>query len=280
MDQLKVTEDGSYSLLDEESGELFHNRAGAYSEARCNYIEPSRIASNIDKQFYWTILDVCFGLGYNSFALFNELEGLTISRPISLEILAIEKDPALIAYLPRILDQACFDQSRKFFNLSIESQTIVYKSAKLRGRISIRLADLRSILGAQAGAFDMVFHDPFSAKRAPELWSVDLFSHYHRLLQAKSGQVLTYSAATAVRSALRLSGFNLYRTAALGAKTGGTLASLKVLDLSVEPDLKNLSFEEEAKLAGRSRVPYRDPGLSSSRREVLNRRMLEISSLA
>jgi hypothetical protein len=41
--ELVPTEDGSLSIRDAATGELHHNRAGAYEEALVNYVQPSGV---------------------------------------------------------------------------------------------------------------------------------------------------------------------------------------------------------------------------------------------
>ncbi|MEZ4575311.1 MAG: MnmC family methyltransferase [Vampirovibrionales bacterium] len=56
-------------------------------------------------------------------------------------------------------------------------------------------------------AIDLVYHDAFSAKVQPELWTQQLFEQYYRLCQPAEGAVLTYGGAASVRKGLANAGF-------------------------------------------------------------------------
>ncbi len=136
------------------------------------------------------------------------------------------------------------------------------------GRIELELCvgDLRQVVPALAGPFDAVFHDPFSPASMPELWTLELFAHYARLLDKPHGKLLTYSTAAAVRGALQQAGFQVYKTPALGGKLGGTIAGF-VPGLGLP-----LDAYETAYIASRAGIPYSDPTLSLSGEAVRQHR--------
>jgi len=324
-DNLVCTADGSISARDSATGELYHNRAGAYLEALNNYIRPSRwqwlIEEKPGEKRRISLVDGCFGLGYNSFVLWDEI----VNRRALLdtvEVEAVEIDPGVLAVLPAVLSQDCFhfmssgiivdnlscaeladDQSVRGRTLLEAFQWLADKQAGVdlgRAKIEIRarferstsftlqlyFADLRAHLQAlhlsKIAAFDFVFHDPFSPSKVPELWTIDIFQRYHKLLSARAtSRLLTYSAASAVRGGLQGAGFSIYRTMAVGAKTGGTLAvPVAWSDDQEEHELADgvvlpLADEERKKLAGRSGVPYKDPNLCADRRHILKCREAE-----
>lgn len=155
------------------------------------------------------------------------------------------------------------------------------ENERLTVRVELRLKDLRqelpNLVLECAQSFDFIFHDAFSPRRMPELWSVDLFANYVKLLKP-TGKILTYSSATAVRGAFRSLGLIVKRTAAVGGKSGGTVASW-VDEKDDQSDICPLTEEEEMRLHSSSAVPYRDPNLSDDAREILARREEEIASL-
>ena len=62
---------------------------------------------------------------------------------------------------------------------------------------------------------DMVFFDPYSPKRMPELWTPEVF----RLLfeqMAAGGVLTTYSCARRVRAAMRQAGFTVQDSSDIG----------------------------------------------------------------
>ncbi len=113
--QIVSLEDGSITCLDETTGELYHNRAGAFKEALSTYIEPLNLADLINKQSKLSVVDSCFGLGYNTFALIQEILLLLDSQPngkmdFVLEIIALDKDVNILPLLSRVLKQKCFER--------------------------------------------------------------------------------------------------------------------------------------------------------------------------
>lgn len=167
--------------------------------------------------------------------------------------------------------------------------------------------DLRTALPTLTGSFDRIFHDPFSPQHLPELWTQELFETYFRLLAPKQGALLTYSAAAAVRGGLLEAGFSLGRTIGVGDKTGGTAAWAPSEEIQAKADcpeptgdtfdsetpkipgqsptvLPNSGFLkqiqpltpwEQAYIASRAGIPYRDPDLTTSRSAILERRQQE-----
>jgi hypothetical protein len=61
------TADGSFTLFSEDFGEWFHSREGAYTEAYTTYVEATDLTKLAQPESL-TLLDVCYGLGYNTAA--------------------------------------------------------------------------------------------------------------------------------------------------------------------------------------------------------------------
>ncbi len=285
---LQTTDDGSLSCVDSETGELCHNRAGAYTEALKNYTEPSGLIDRIRELGTARVLDACYGLGYNTWVLIDQVLK-EAQKPFTLEVVAIEANPETLSFLPQVLALPtfgalknkiaplehnidyrtlwCFDDTK---GMPDSERTMTIEIAG-GSRIEIRLIleDLRKAILLLEPAFDAIFHDPFSPQKMPELWTFDLFKAYRKLL-SPSGLLLTYSAAAAVRGGLVEAGFHLAKTPALGAKGGGTLAYLGTgfSEVPGEP----LNALEQAYLTTRAGLPYCDPGLGSTREEILRLR--------
>lgn len=283
-DEIHITEDGSLTLKDEVTGELYHNRAGALTEALANFVEPLNLRSLQKETRQLAFLDVCFGLGYNTFVLLNELTKLDLHSD-SIKIVAIEKFSKPLLYISRVLNDGRLGELR----FSIEEQAKELMSGTFGqwsfsldgkgGRLSVQFellqGDLREVVpnlvAHSAGEFDGILHDPFSPRRAPELWTIDLFECYRKLLVPASGKVVTYSSASAVRGGFSKCGMIVRRTPAVGGKSGGTLAMLPRPDGTVSDGLPLLE-EEAAKLAGRAGVPYRDATFCKTSAEIMRQR--------
>ncbi|MFM7469725.1 MAG: MnmC family methyltransferase [Vampirovibrionales bacterium] len=73
-----------------------------------------------------------------------------------------------------------------------------------------------------------IYHDPFSHRVLPELWTPELFQHYKTLL-APEGLLITYSCAGVVQRALKATGFSLSSTQQIGKKRSGGLLAQNTL---------------------------------------------------
>jgi hypothetical protein len=93
------------------------------------------------------------------------------------------------------------------------------------------------------------------------------------MLDARQGTVLTYSSASAVRGAIIDAGFHVWRSPALGGKSGGTVGT--ILPASAGSYLHELSADEKARLRSSSGVPYRDPTFQAARELIRERRLSE-----
>ncbi len=282
---LATTSDGSFSLHESKLDELYHNRAGAFTEAMVTYVQPAsqyfkeRLAAGGSLK----ALDSCFGLGYNSLALANYNQAdQKINAKVSLNIDAIEIDSSVLELVPEVVKQPCLSEiSALLESKAVDLANFNGGTIELPGmRFQIYVCDLRLFLqnaqGENAG-YDIVFHDPFSPKKVPELWTIELFQHYHRLM-ADDGIMLTYSSASAVRGALLELGFKVFRTTALGGKVGGTMAvksTLNTVTIGSGDCILPLSKDELKRLASSSRVPYRDENMDASKEQILLRREVE-----
>jgi tRNA U34 5-methylaminomethyl-2-thiouridine-forming methyltransferase MnmC len=285
------TEDGSITCRDARTGELYHNRAGAYTEALRNYVEPCNLAHIVGGKKDLTVLDVCFGLGYNTFVLADKLleglESISASQEFELNVRAIDRDPNIVTILPSVLAD---DRLKKIAGLakpfenfdSKDADSLVcnFRAAKFFSLdLLIKFVDLRKEaqdLVRQGEQFDLVFHDGFSPKHMPELWTYEIFARYAQLI-GEHGMILTYSSASAVRGALRECGLTVMRTAGVGGKSGGTAAAHACV-LKENPFVFPLTEDEEARLNSRSAIPYRDPQLSDTAEGIRERRASELSA--
>lgn len=298
LDNLILTDDGSVTCRDQESGELYHNRVGAYSEALHHYVEVCDLEDCLSQKNTISVLDVCFGLGYNTFVLLDKLmelieQGKINQKIVSCNVTGIDKDPEILDILPEVLSGVRFEKLCSNFDLNkqvIGSMIESWKSGntyKLQSKgkielvveIEIKLKDLRQFvldLVRSGKHYDYIFHDGFSPRSMPELWTADLFKQYTKLITA-DGRIITYSSATAVRGGLTECGLAIRKSAPLGGKSGGTVAfhpeSGEIADGEC---ILQLNDDEKRRLKTRSAIPYRDATLSSSRTQILQCRAKEI----
>ena len=191
-----ITGDGSKTFFNEEYQETYHSKTGAVEEAVKKFVEP------VKDKVRPRILDICFGLGYNSAAALGVFE--------ECYIIGIENDAKVI----REIQDAPF---RHYNEIQLATQG---KSS----RVEIRVADARKdIKKLDAESFDIVFLDPFSPKKCPELWSEAFFRDIFRIMKP-GGILTTYSCARTVRENLRNAGFQVRDGPKVGRRGPSTIA--------------------------------------------------------
>ena len=84
-----ITKDGSYSLRSILFQENFHCLFGALKETKIKFTDPSNLERFKGKSL--NVLDICFGLGYNSASLLDEL--IKQKSYLNWYALEIEKKP-------------------------------------------------------------------------------------------------------------------------------------------------------------------------------------------
>ena len=67
--EFKKTEDGSLGLYNFSVQDIYHARQGAYSEARDKFAIPAiNHLIDVNQANEINLLDICYGIGYNSIA--------------------------------------------------------------------------------------------------------------------------------------------------------------------------------------------------------------------
>ncbi len=200
----------------EKFDEDYHCLAGAASEARIKFVEPCLI-NVLAKKGYISILDVCFGLGYNSAAAIDA--ALKVNPDCKIRIIGLENDENLFELIKQIktpFKSYKLIQKLDKFNLLIIDNNI---------QIKIILGDARDSIKTINEKFHAVFLDPFSPKKCPELWTKEFFSDIKNVM--KPGSILaTYSCATHVRDKLRELGFKVKDGPIFGRKSASTVAKI------------------------------------------------------
>jgi len=280
-----TTADGSLTCDFPSLKERYHNLAGAYTEANLIYVTPSNALAMINaNNGNLTVMDVCFGLGYNTWVLLATCFKQATS-PFEITVYGFENDPHILTGIPNVLEDPRFNDL-KFLNAAFE-HNIYYQTQQSwasfdvchgLGIIHWRFykGDFRTVLLkliASKTDADLVFHDAFAPAKVPELWTVEIWQAYAQLLKP-AGRLLTYSAMGAVRGGLLEAGFQLYKTPSLGQKNGGTMATLTPLTRVSDP-LSLLSQSEQDYLQSQSGIPFRNPNGQWSPTQIQSHRAKE-----
>lgn len=216
-DDVVATIDGSHTLFSKKYNQFFHNpKDGSLKEALNKHIIPA-IEFNKEKKEL-NILDICFGLGFNSFATIYYI--LKNSLNIKLNIYSPELDLNLIKSLKDFTYPEEFYEIYDFKNiLNSLSNNQNYISNNLT--IQINIANARDILRDfqkdKKEFFDIVYQDPFSSEVNKELWTKEYFDDIYTL--CKKDSILTsYAIATPIRLSMFEAGFFIYEKIAIKKK--------------------------------------------------------------
>lgn len=207
MKKLLITKDGSPTLYNEEFKETYHSISGAVTEAFEKFVKPALKIVNKDKM---NVLDFCFGLGYNTAALIEQVSG------VKLFIVGLENDRNIFEKLQELNPQLkyyCFIKrlNKKFF----------VKNSFFE--IKIILGDAFETIKRLKEKFDIVFFDPFSPKKCSKLWGEEVFKNVYKLMNNK-GVLTTYSCARIPRENMKKVGFKVMDGPIVGRRGAGTIA--------------------------------------------------------
>lgn len=214
-----TTGDGSNTLFSKAYNQHYHNvKDGAINEALHKHVIPA--LSFHEGKSHLRILDICFGLGYNTFSTIYYIlqQGLNCS----VEIFSPELDASLIESLKTFEYPDEFEVIKPLIKELI--QTKQYCSDQFN--IKLYLGDAREYV-KQVNDLDIIYQDAFSAEVNSELWTVEYFKD---LFCAANDDVIvtTYSVATPVRLSLHEAGFYIYEY--IPQKRKVTLATKKKQD--------------------------------------------------
>ena len=259
------TEDGSYTFYSEEFAEAFHSYRGAKQEAEIKYVVPTLIREKATKQKKICLLDVCYGLGYNSAAAISAIH--SIAPQCQIELIALEIDPHVPrqAIAQKLLLQWQSPTPQILEELADKS---LVKNDFLQAQLL--LGDARKTIGEIAPQWqaDAIFLDPFSPPKCPQLWTVEFIALVAKRLKS-NGRLATYSCAAAVRAAFSAAGLKFCSIDTGKNFSPGTVASLEY------KNILPLSQKEIEHLQTRAAVPYRDETLQKSPAEIRHRRQQE-----
>ena len=265
-----TTKDGSISFRSEKFNENFHSLAGAYYETKNKFINPSILKRFQNKSI--NALDVCFGIGYNSALLFENL----IKELSTLNWYGLELDKRPLSY-------ALTDKN--FNNLWNPKVIEILNSLNLKGFYKDINFDCDLIIGdarkeilnlPKEVNFDLIFLDGFSPQKCPELWSHEFLLKLKNKIKYE-GYLITYTSSAAVRKSLKTLGFNLFNILPTISNkdywSNGTLATFD--NAQNNPYITQLSEMEIEHLKTKASTPYRDPTGKMLSKEILEIRKKE-----
>ncbi len=269
-----LTKDGSYSLRSIFFQENFHSLSGALEETKSKFTAPSDLTRFKGKTL--NALDICFGLGYNSASLLNEL----LKQKTSLNWYALEIDKNPLKYSLR---------NKSFLKLWAPKVKNIFKSLYRNDYFEDQFFKCRILWGdareqikliPSSNKFDLIYLDGFSPQRCPQVWTIEFLSKVTEKLNPQ-GYLITYSCSAAVRKTLRKLGLEIFSIRpTFNDRTfwsQGTVAIAKFDKNKIKPNFnfEKLSLMEEEHLLTKASIPYRDQDLNSSKEDIIKKRLDE-----
>ncbi|MCM1985085.1 tRNA (5-methylaminomethyl-2-thiouridine)(34)-methyltransferase MnmD [Lyngbya confervoides] len=263
-----LTQDGSYTFYSGTFGESYHTRTGAKTEAFEKFVNTTRIRT-VALTGTVALLDVCYGLGYNTAAAVETI--WQINPHCQIQLYGLELDPTVPQAATKLKTHSEWPKPIQKLLLDL-----AWKGSAWSDRLQAELligdarATIQSLL-ARSFQADAIFLDPFSPQRCPQLWTADFFAQVVRCLKPM-GTLATYSRSAAVRSALRAVGLHLGTVPVV--MTPRPLAhhwSQGTVARWLAEDLIPLSTMELEHLQTRAGIVLRDPTLTGSAEEILAR---------
>lgn len=96
------TDDGSAGLYNKDVKDVYHSVFGAKEEAEQKFVEPLEFTENYFNVKQIRVLDICFGIGYNTKALLKKIISTNYRGNVEIDI--IEQDKNLVTVSPFIKD--------------------------------------------------------------------------------------------------------------------------------------------------------------------------------
>jgi tRNA U34 5-methylaminomethyl-2-thiouridine-forming methyltransferase MnmC len=259
---LHPTADGSTTFFSEQWQETFHSVQGAKQEAIAKFVLPSGI---LDKdQDCIQILDVCYGLGYNSAAAIECLSNQGMANQIEIIALELNLQVPQQAIASNLLNIWLPEVAEVLTNLVTQDKKQI--QTQISGKdlnMQLLIGDARQTLAqVPIARADAIFLDPFSPPKCPQLWTVEFIQSLANCLKP-DGYIVTYSCSAAIRTALLMAGLNIGITAPVGRRSPGTIAAFP--PCSLPP----LSIAEQELLQTRAAIPYSDRTLTASTETIL-----------
>ena len=100
--KFQITEDGSVGLYDYVTGDIYHSITGAYRESYEKFIQGSGFETFARNNDEVSILDICYGIGYNSKVAINS--AIKNNCNIKIKIDALETNTKIVSLSPFIKD--------------------------------------------------------------------------------------------------------------------------------------------------------------------------------
>ena len=269
-----LTKDGSYSLRSNLFQENFHSLSGALEETKVKFTAPSDLQRFQGKSL--NVLDICFGLGYNSASLFNDL--ITQKSFLNWYALEIDKEPLEYSLKNKSFQKLWNPKIIKIFRSlyqknEFEDQFFKCKVIWGEAREKIKKIPLNI-------KFDLIYLDGFSPQKCPQVWTIEFLSEVTQKLKPQ-GYLITYTSSAAVRKTLRCLGLEIFSIKPnMNSRNLWSQGTVAIPKFDKDKFQNNIYFDklsplEEEHLLTKASLPYRDPELNSKKEIIIKKRLEE-----
>ncbi len=236
---MTLSDDGSFTAYSKEYNEHYHSiKDGALHESLTKHVYPA--FHNLQNTDTIDILDICFGLGFNTLATIYYHQKNALTSKVN--IYSPELDASLIKSLIN------FTYPKEFASLQHIIKELlrdgIYDDETLH--IELFLGDAREYIRSFENKFDIVYQDAFSPKTNPILWTLEYFDAIKKAMK-NEGILTTYSVSLATRLALYENGFNVYIHKAEGCRNSTLASMIELKDLEKVNMKHKISCNRDAK---------------------------------
>ncbi len=247
--EIIITDDGSIGLYNKKLDEIYHAKEGAKKEAFEKFIEPCLILNKKPLK----ILDICYGIGYNTKCALENFYSIELIDCIEIDKELATKSPTFEYASSKNINE------------------IIEQNLQNPDFITFYFDDVRKIIKKLNKKYDIIFHDGFAPHKQSELWSEDLILEISKKLD-KNGIYCTYNHSKPTLNALFKTGLTIGKTIK-NNKTIGTVASFNK-NLIQNP----LNEFELNSLKTKSAITYRDKNLNLTHNAIVEKRNEEIKN--
>ncbi len=215
-----TTEDNSITYFNEKYEETYHSKTGAKEESLKKFVEPCKDV--IEANDTIKVLDICFGIGYNTAALLDYMKENYPNKKIF--ITALENDMEIVSKIDDN-NESGFNQYNLIKELIKNKKEYkpLFKLDKENVKIKLIIEDAREAIKKIKNKFNIIFLDPFSPKKCPELWTKEFFQDIEKIME-KDAILTTYSCARVVKDNLLAVNLKIEDGPCVGRKSPSTIA--------------------------------------------------------
>jgi queuine tRNA-ribosyltransferase len=229
------TRKGLVAMRSLDAGEVMHPGVGPLVESEHLYVRQSRLAERLQTTVGQDLVLFDIGMGAGSNAVAARIESERAPADAArLELVSFERDLGALELALKHPSDFGLDGE-----IGDAARALLAHGEHETKRTYWRLhhGDLLETLARETCLADIIFWDPFSPKANPDLWTIAAFTAVRRVANAHA-TLFTYSASTAVRSALLLAGWAVGVGDSIGEKAATTAAAVAVADLARPLDRK------------------------------------------